>query len=405
MLSRDEADRILGTLSAARDRIATAMYTMDSHPAWARLSEGAVTGETDRRRRTMRPEADLLWAYFGALRDAIERATALRSARRSSDVELSALLIDPTVGLDAAGMPVDGTGVATTTATLTDLARQTEERCAALLAQLSELDTCWSVLGVEYARAAGTVDATAALAAELGEPDVAEALRAAATGVDPGRDPLGAAPGGVLTTAWRNRFDELGRTVEQARQQLAAVVAVRDGYPGRRAGLVALFDVIAAAETAAGQARARVTEKIADPGLRPLPAAAIVLRGRLTELDALAERGQWRRLTQDLAAAEAAAARARTAADEARAAADGLLARRDELRGRLEAYRAKAVARRLAEDATLATAYVRAHDLLSTAPCDLRAATLAVHAYQTGLSQLLATAVSLAAEERTPADE
>jgi hypothetical protein len=82
---------------------------------------------------------------------------------------------------------------------------------------------------------------------------------------------------------------------------------------------------------------------------------------------------------------ETAVLLARTGAAEQQGLADGLIARRDELRGRLEAYRAKAAARGRAEDERLAGLFTRAHDLLFTAPCDLRAATRAVHAYQSGL--------------------
>jgi len=60
----------------------------------------------------------------------------------------------------------------------------------------------------------------------------------------------------------------------------------------------------------------------------------------------------------------------------------GLLDRRAELRGRLEAYRAKATGRGHAEDTELVALHRRAHDVLFTAPCDLRAATLAVTRYQ-----------------------
>lgn len=60
----------------------------------------------------------------------------------------------------------------------------------------------------------------------------------------------------------------------------------------------------------------------------------------------------------------------------------GLLDRRAELRGRLEAYRAKATGRGHAEDTELGALHRQARDVLFTAPCDLRTATLAVGRYQ-----------------------
>jgi len=134
-------------------------------------------------------------------------------------------------------------------------------------------------------------------------------------------------------------------------------------------------------------AQQRTREKIADPGLAPPPATATVLRGRLDELDRLQAAAQWPQLADLLSTVESTAIRARDRAVQQRGVADGLLARRDELRGRLEAYRAKAAALGYAEDAELASAFDQAHALLFSAPCDLRAATRAVHAFQAGLAR------------------
>ena len=94
----------------------------------------------------------------------------------------------------------------------------------------------------------------------------------------------------------------------------------------------------------------------------------------------------WRRLADDLSTVEEEAQRALDRARELAATATDLLVRRDELRGRLSAFQAKAVAQGLAEDPGLTALYGTAHDLLFTAPCDLRAATRAVFAYSQGLA-------------------
>jgi hypothetical protein len=145
---------------------------------------------------------------------------------------------------------------------------------------------------------------------------------------------------------------------------------------------------VAAAEQAVAGAYARAAEKIAAPGLPPVPAAAAVLRSRAGELERLAADAKWTDLADALDLADQSAHRARDRAGELQGLADGLLARRDELRGRLEAYRAKAQAKGFGEHGELTNRYNAARGLLFTAPCDLRGATRAVMAYQQTLAAL-----------------
>jgi hypothetical protein len=393
MLAKADADRILGALTAARDRIAAAMYTVDTHPVRARLDAGTFTGETDRVKRGLAGDVDRSWARFGALRDLIERAIGLRHGGRSGEAELESLLMMSVVGLDADGVPIDeaGTTPAATTVRLSDFAAQTEAGCTAVLEQLARVEKSQAALTMEYARATAAVEEVGALAASLGEPAAADPLRAAAAEIEALdlTDPLGAAPSATLAGAARKRFDALVSECARAKDALAAVVATRDGYPARRAALATLIDEVEAAERAAGEAHIRATEKILAPGLGPVPTGATVLRGRLKQLDDTAAATLWRRLTGNLSTMEGLTRDALARAQEARANADGLVARRDELRGRLEAYRAKAVARHLAENVLLGPVYMKAHTVLFTAPCDLRAATRAVYEYQTNLARLL----------------
>lgn len=391
MSDRDDAQRRMAGLTAGRDRIAASMYTVDTHPAWDRLDGGQVTGASERARVALRSEVDRLWASFAALGDRLEEAGALLAQRRLGGVpaDLLPLLTRPVVGLDPAGMPVDAATAPATTITLDELARRAEQGCAAVLAQLSDVDKAATAVTTGYVQASAELDAVVRLATELGEPAVAAPLEQAAADIErlDLADPLTAAPGGQLGPTAQARLDRLRAGVAQARAGLSGVVAVRDSYPQRRSALTALIDQVGVAETAVAQAYTRVGEKIADPGFAPIAAAAPVLRARLRDLDALRDRGQWRRLAADMSTVEESAARSRDRAADQQRMADGLLARRDELRGRLDAYRAKAVAYGLAEDDRLTTLFGQAHQLLYTAPCDLRAATRAVHAYQTGLAQ------------------
>jgi hypothetical protein len=177
------------------------------------------------------------------------------------------------------------------------------------------------------------------------------------------RDPLT-----VDEPAWAALRDELARTV----RRLSDLAALRTALPARLTRLDLLLDALAAAERRAREARATAMAKIADAGL-PDPADVLDLDGwpaldrRITALD------------RDLTAAV-------TAAEDRVTAATGLLDRRDELRGRLEAYRAKAVRLDRVEEPGLIDRYRAARDLLWAAPCDLRAATRAVFAYQQALS-------------------
>jgi hypothetical protein len=264
------------------------------------------------------------------------------------------------------------------------------------------MDKAWTVVTEAYVRASAELDQVAALAAEVGETDSLDPARAAAAQIErldlP--DPLTSAPGGVLASATRARLDDLAQRVAGLRRELAATVAARDGYPARRAALDRLIEQVAAAEAGTAATYARVVEKIAEPGLANAPAAAAVLRARLAGLDAQRAAGRWRQLATELSTVEGEATAAQARASELTATAGELLARRDELRGRLDAFRAKAVGQGLAEDPALAALYADAHDLLYTAPCDLRAATRAVYAYSRGLA-----AGAPAEESRRTTDE
>lgn len=393
-MRRDAAERILAGLGAAYDRIAAAMFAVDGHPGLVLLRDPHLAGATLARARTLRPEVDLLWAHFTLLGNLVSRAREVCAQRRPGDAEwadLERLLGEPVVALDAAGLPLDGPGSPATRMRLGELAEQLERRCAGVTTYLSEVDTAWTVVAGRLARTGEAVDALVALATGLGQPDAVAGVRRALDEIAllDAADPLSAAPGGRIGGAAGTRFEALDAALAAVRARLTDLDRLRDGYPERAAGLQALVAEVALAEQAVARAHQRAAEKIAQPNLGPLPAAAAVLRNRLAELDRLRQAGQWSRLAADLSTVEQAARRAGERAVELRALADGLVDRRDELRGRLSAYREKAARHGLAEDADLGTRYERAHALLHTAPCDLRASTQEVHRYQQDLSELL----------------
>ena len=384
---------MLTGLGAAHDRIAAAMYALDVHPGLEVLRGVGLTGETASRWRVLRPETDVLWAQFALLGDLLEQARAIRARPRLDDAaqaELSRLLREPVVSLGPDDLPAENDAAARWVS-IGELTQRLEQRCTGVLTHLSEVDAARKAVASALVRTFEAVDAAALLAAQLGETRVADELRAAQAEAErlDLADPIAAAPDGRLSEGCRARLDRLRDRATDARRALDEVVRVRDGYPDRRASLVASLSDVATAEQDVARANRRAAEKIADPALEPAPATADTLRSRLTALDQLAQRGEWSKLVAQLSTVEESVRRARDRARELAGLADGLVARRDELRGRLEAYRAKAAARGFAEHQRLATHYTDAHALLYTAPCDLRAATRAVHAYQQALVDVL----------------
>ena len=373
------------------------MYAVDQHPGLGLLRGGTMAGRTAERWRTLRPEVDQAWAYFSAFGDLLEQARAVRGRRRLDTAdwgELARLLREPVVGLGADGLSVDVAAAGAAVAgglNLEDLVAQLDKRVAGVIVQLSEVEAAWTAAASAIAPVSDRVDAAVGLATQVGAASSAESLRAGLAEVErlDMRDPLAAAPAGRLSDATRSRLDTLAAAADRTQAELAELTRLREAYPQRRTALVSLVDDVAAAEEGVGAAQQRATEKIANPGLGAVPAAAAILRARIPALDRLALDAQWRQLSADLSTVEASAARARDRALELTRAADGLLDRRDELRGRLEAYRAKAAARGFAEHEALSGCYTRAHDLLFTAPCDLRASTRAVHEYQQTLASVL----------------
>ncbi|OLB63958.1 MAG: hypothetical protein AUI10_13145 [Actinobacteria bacterium 13_2_20CM_2_72_6] len=391
-MSREAVDETLAGLGAAHDRIAAAMFTIDSHPALAYLRGGGLAGLTQARWAALQPEVDRLWAQFAVLGDLLERARGIRGQRRPDDDDWAALRLmcgEPVVALDATGMPAEaGNAAPAARVRLWDLAGQLERRCATVTGHLSDVDSSWSVVAGRYAPLTQDVDALVAQAASVGLADAAEPLSATLAEVarsDLG-DPLSAAPGGRLSASAQVRLDGVVARMAQLRDRVGQLVGIRDGYPRRVAELRALVDAVATAEERLTGSYARAVDRIADTGLPPVPEAARVLQGRLADLDRLHREGRWGPLVDAAATLERSATRARARADELREAADGLLARRDELRGRLEAYRAKAATLGYAEDEELTELHTRARELLYTAPCDLRAATRATFAYQQALA-------------------
>jgi hypothetical protein len=397
-LSREEADRILVGLDAAHDEVAAAMYRVDSHPGLAFLRGGAVSGASAALWADLKPRIDLLWAHFTVFGEVLEQAQAVRDRRgRPGDAELgelALLLRAATIGLDANGLPSDGTaGPAARYLAVTELVPALQGSCTAVLAELTAVDAAVRALSEDFERLEHTLAEVREQATALGETDELGnelVVRLARTRTQLlFTDPVGAAPGGVVGPAAQQRLAALGTELTAARDRLAGMAALRDAFDDRFAALNRTIEEVGAAEREAAEAYRSVQGKIHDPRLPALPGGAAGLRATTTELRDLHRGARWTRLGERFGAVERDAAAAADRARRLRDAATGLLARRDELRGRLDAYHAKAGRRGLAEHAGLAARHEEAHRLLYTAPCDLPAATRAVFGYQQLLAEVL----------------
>jgi hypothetical protein len=349
-MSKEEADRALAVLGPAYERIAAAMYGLDSHPGSGFLRGSGLSGTTRAVAQDVQAVMTQLWAQFAAL------GQHLDTARSTGDLPAR-------VALDADGLPLEGAGVTASQVTLTELAQRLETSTAKLAELLTDVDNSVSTLTDRLA----ALDKAPAgpLAAELDE--VRRQVLA---------DPLEVARGAHPAA-------------ERLRKLEADLAFARDEYPQRIAELRDTIGQVAAAEAEATQVYAVVRVKIADPGLPEVPASEPALRRRLSDVEKLGTAGNWGRLAGVLAALARDAAQAHEYAKRLRTAAGGLLDRRTELRGRLDAYRAKAARLGFGEHPELSDRHRAAYDLLFTSPCHLPAATRAVFRYQQALAGLI----------------
>jgi hypothetical protein len=398
-MGRQEVDEALTTLAADHQRIAEALYAMDTHPAHVLLSSAPTAGRTALAWNDARARMSALWADFTAFGTALDAARAARARKArpgGADLaRLTELLAGPVVTTTgpAGALP------------LPVAVRFLFDSCMAVTVTFDRIATAADSVAGRLAPIAAAIAEAERLAADVGDPPAAttgrrtELAEISAVAV---ADPLGAVAEGELDATLRR----LAATVTAARDRLATAAALKTGLAARRAATGAAIDDLASAEEAVAAAYAVAHEKIKDPGLPPLPAAAPGLRARWDALAAPAGgppgSAGLLRAGADLDDLDRAVAAARERAGLLRTAADGLVDRRAELRGRLDAYRVKGARLGFAEHPGLTERHRAAHDLLYTRPCDLPAATRAVHGYQQLLATLTGTAVP---GQRPPSQE
>jgi hypothetical protein len=421
VMTREEVDRTLTRLGAERDAVEASLLALQDHPG-RRLLEGAeLNGRTRDRWVQAEPGLGLLWSMFDTYSEALAAARAVRSRRarpgQAELYELTELLRGRGVTVSAGKLPQGGH----TVTGITGSARMSEQ---VSLTELVDRMNGWYGRIIEIASAADAVwSALPAridlLTAELGR---VRAL-ARSVGVHPGEHPAGDAleemtkelaalrgevvsdplafwtahpaaggpettRGGVPGSVDTGRYDRAARTVDDLRLELEDLLRLRDDADERLEGVGETLARADATLAEARRARGEVLAKISSTEVPPVPGPASALRERLGQADQLRRHGQWHRLAPLLDTLEGAAHRELLRAREALSAVTAPLALRAELRGRLDAYRAMAARLGVSEDPELVERYDQARRMLWSAPCDLRAAELAVHRYQQTLRPL-----------------
>ncbi|MFI8183761.1 hypothetical protein OG539_17025 [Actinacidiphila glaucinigra] len=414
-LSREDVDRALARLGDERDAIEASLLALQDHSG-RRLLEGAeLSGATKERWTAAEQAIALLWAHFDTYTEALTTARGLRGRRRwPTQSELREL----TELLRGSGVTVSGGAVPEAARGLTGPARLSERiSLEQLLARMNE----WYARVMDVVSAADAV--WSALPARI-DLLVAEAQRvrslAESVGVRPGTHPSGDDLAGMLDSLaslraevvsdplafWSGgrpdtgRYDRAGRTLEDIRREVEAVLHVRDDADHR---LMRLRDVLSRADrtlTEARSARVEVLAKIAASEVPAVSGAPVALHEQLSAAVDFRRTGQWHRLSPLLDGLEQRADEELLRARESLTAVTAPLAVRAELRGRLDAYRAKVARHGMAEDPLLMERYDHARRLLWSAPCDLRAAENAVLRYQRAVAESLVPGQAEPADHR-----
>ncbi|NKQ52742.1 hypothetical protein HFP15_07590 [Amycolatopsis sp. K13G38] len=388
VLELEQADRALAELGEDSDRMADALVAMDSHPGNQLLAGATLTGVTLRRWSEASAAMSVLWQQFSMHRALVDQARQVRERKSRPGpaelAELTELLTGPVVELNAEQVPIErrgltGPAVVVERVTLSELVGTMKTAYAKVTEVLAAAEKAWDRTIERLEPLDADLRAARALAESLGvdEPALARfatelaELRAGALS-----DPLGSEPDPAPVRA----------SLAKTRAGLDDLAAARDSFAERKEGIEASVAETADIDARASAVFATVREKIANPGLPVVEEQAAVLRNRVAQLPALWRAQDWKALSANLESLERDAGRALAEARTRLELGTGLLDRRLELRGRLEAYRAKARQLGYVEDLDLGTLHQRAHDLLYTSPCDLRAATVAVNRYQQALA-------------------
>ncbi|MBR8744348.1 hypothetical protein [Nocardiopsis sp. MG754419] len=399
-MSWEGIDHALNRVRGEADRISLHLVGLDRHGAYRLLCGADLSGRTRRRWEVADSHVHRLWRVHAAFAAVVARAGRLRETGGvDPQSELTHLLMGACLVLPLDETPPHEHGLLDHDTEVIDLAEATARMTAdyeaitevvsavetawdALHPRLGELETMWQEVGTLSDMVEAPEDEHEDLRAELER--VGETVR---------RDPLAlVTDGGVDTSA----MDRLREVLDRTRGELRDALRMRDSYEESVGRLGSAIDDVEQGILRAHALRTRVLTKISSPVAIDVPDPVPGLRAAVAEMDDLRARRRWRALGARLGRLQHAVHEAADDARERERDLDGMLRRRAELRGRLDAFRARAVRLGLAEHERLVEPHGRAHWELWNAPCDLRAATIALSDYQRTLQEL--------AETVTPAD-
>ncbi len=394
-MSWEGIDHALNRVRGEADRIALNLADLDRHVGYRLLKDADLTGRTRSRWAQAAVHIHRLWKVHGVFASVVDRAVLVRETGGADPQgELSFLLTGGSVTLPLAEQPLRERGLLDPDAEHITLAEATARMSAdyeeatevisaaetawdALHPRLGELETMWQEVGTLSDLVELGVEEHEGLRRQLFR--VGETVR---------RDPLALVVDARVDTS---SLDRLRGILDRTRGELRDALRMRDSYTESVERLVSAIDDVEQVVRRARTLRARVVAKISSPPAVGVPDPVPGLREAVTEMDVLRSRGDWRGLGARLGQIQYSVHQAR---DDARARdhnLSGLLQRRAELRGRLDAFRARAVRLGLAEHERLTELHGDAHWELWNAPCDLRAATVALSAYQRTLQELSGT--------------
>lgn len=394
-MSREGIDHALNRVRGEVDRISLNLADLDRHAVYRLLRDAELSGGTRSRWEATDVHVHRLWLIHAAFESVVEHAANLReSGVADPQDELTRLLMGESVTLPLAEVPLNERGLLdpdTENITLAEaIARMTADY-EAITEVVSAVETAWDALHPRLAELDAMWQEVGTLADMVEVPDDEyEDLRAELerVGNTVRRDPLAlVADGGVDTSG----LDRLRSVLDRTRGELRDALRMRDAYDENVSRLRSAIDDVEKVVLRSRELRLRVVAKISSPAAVDVPDPVPELRAVIAEMDELRSRRRWRALGVRLGELQRSVHECGDDARDRERNLGGLLQRRAELRGRLDAFRARAVRLGLAEHERLVEPHGRAHWELWNAPCDLRAATVALSAYQRALQELAGT--------------
>jgi len=379
-------DDAFDRLQSATDRVRTNLVDLEHDPHRVLLDAAPLAGQTAARWAEATRSLEEVWGWFVRLTDLLERADALGGAHRhlpaGRRAQIDQILTGASIELSRTEVPLAQRGL---------LGEQhTTRRCSPdeLLAMMTDgfqrvsdtiaaVGAAWDTLVPRVRATRDRLTAVAATAAAVGGTDARDIGQLSAR-LDTVSDRLATDPLAVD----ERELDELDGDVSRVTNAVAAAKRLRDEFDQRLAAARMLLEQLRAATVAAAEAHRQLLMKVANPDVRPPPTLEATMTEELDRIGSLGRAQRWGDAALALAAWEDRVAELLRRAADSTVASRGPIGVRNELRALLDGYAAMAARTGRLEDATVSARYQRAHDVLYTAPTDLREAAELVRSYQ-----------------------